>query len=986
MAGELGKASLDLEANLGPFERNVTAADATSDRLKGTLEALAAVADAAQSALKDVKMGTTQGVQSRVSAEEIVSGVRGISDEARDAALKLDRVHLSDTQAAETEGSGAIINHELDKIRDKATEARLALDGVKMRLGAAGGGGSRRGYGLGPFGAGYGRVGLFGSAVGLGALTAPAAAPGAAALIAGIPAMAAGAAGALGTLALAFSGVFKAIGGNKKAFDDLTASQKQFVLTVRGLDGWLDRLKQIAGQSLFPGLTKGLKAALSPGTVNAIETALVQLGHALGSAGAAWGKYFGSAKFQNIFGPLMQAAARNIGTLSDTLLHLFDALGVLGRAAIPFTNWILTAADKGAKLADSWLRARDATGQLGGAMREAQTSLKLVGGLVVALGRGVIALGAAIYPAAKIAVKLLTDGLNALAGGLKKAKPDIQGALGGVLGLIRDIAKVAGPTLGTLADTLLKLVGTLARALQPIEKALSPVLGALRKVISEVTTPLQKLIHDVIGALEPAIKALAKPVGDLVTALGPVFVGALKVLDPLLKFTAYLIATVATAFGFVIEGAAKALTWIEKHWNGIGGFFKNLGNEIINSFKYVWYLLEQGALKAALAMVEPFSHLPSFLGGWARKAKNSMQSALGKLHPPNMNWSSTAAADGAKTGTAWAAGFDAAAKAGKLKIEDGQIYAPHFFHTGAGSTKHTRKGSKDPKPGTHAWYMKYLGYDPTQQPTSGTPPPFKSTGSGSGKPPVIPGTVSHLIALASQQASIASSTKNAKKEQQALTKEIADLEKADKILHDKWRKAHGKAKTELFNEITSVENKIRAARKKLRDVAGTAQSAKLDYALAQAKVAVENAKEGSKAWDTAVAAEEKALQAEIRYWAKRAHNDKLSLDARTAALKKELAYQKALKALLAPIKAAASANIAQFLSTFADIQNTFGPNAYPVGPPTGGSASGSGKTNTHLHDIKNQAKQTNAHLQAMRDQGRFPGSGSASAAAAAVGA
>jgi len=126
------------------------------------------------------------------------------------------------------------------------------------------------------------------------------------------------------------------------------------------------------------------------------------------------------------------------------------------------------------------------------------------------------------------------------------------------------------------------------------------------------------------------------------------------------------------------------------------------------------------------------------------------------------------------------------------------------------------------------------------------------------------------------------------------------------------------------------------------------------------------------------------LKAEIRYWDKRAHNDKLGLAARTAALKKELSYQKQLKALLAPTKAAASANIAQFLSTFADIENTFAPNAFPICGGAAGPSGGSGKTDTHLHEIKNESRKTNAHLQAIRSQGRFPGSAAATDAAMAV--
>jgi len=882
MSGELGKASLDLEANLGPFERNVLAAENRGDSLRGTLDKIVVVANMAESALNDIKLGAGKAAESRVSAQEILSGVKHISEDSRAAAIEIDRVKLGTEQAAESIAAGDLIDHKLDEIRDNAARTARELDEVRLRLAAQG----RPGVGVGPLGSGLGRVGLVGSAITLGALTAPAAAPAAIGLLASIPALAATAVGALGVLALAFSGVGKAIGGDKRAFDGLTSSQKQFVLTVRSLDALSDRLKQIAAQSVFPGLTKGLKAALSPGTVNAIETAIVQLGRAVGNAGAQWGKYFGSARFQHIFGPLMQSAARNIGKLSDTFLHLFDALGVIARAAIPFTNWLTDVIDKGAKFADAWLRARDASGQLAGFFHKAEDSLRLVGHLAGALIKVIIELGKAVYPVAKVAVKLLTDGLNALAGGISKAAPDIRSAIGGVLALIGQLAKTLGPVLGTLADIILKIIGTLARALVPVVAALTPIFSALRDVFRQVAPPLEKLIKDVVHALMPGIKALAKPTADLIHALGPVLAGALKVLDPILRFTAYLISTVATAFGFVIEGAARAISFVTRHWRSVGTFFKNLGLWIIHAFEYVWYLLKKGALEAALAVVEPFSHLPSFLGGWARDAKDAMQFQLDQLHAPNMDWSSYAAAAGSATGEAWKGGFLAGLANNILSGLKAVASAA------AKQLSDKRHHHGDPKPGTHAWYMKYLGYDPTQQPTYSSPPPFtKNTGAGAGA-----GQKKHLTA-------------------------------------------------------------------------GQRMQQHLNLVLDQTKLAVEKAQQGTAAWDRAVKAEEKALKAEIRYWDKRAHNSKLSADARDKALREELKYQKQLKALLAPIKAAATANESQFLAAFKAIQNQFAPNSFPL--VVGGS--NGGKTDTHLYDIKNEARKTNEHLGAIREQGRSSG-------------
>ena len=683
---------------------------------------------------------------------------------------------------------------------------------------------------------------------------------------------------------------------------------------------------------MFPGLTAGLKAALSPGTVGAITSAVTMLGHALGAAGAAWGRYFGSKEFQSTLGPLMQSAARNIGVLSDTFLHLFDALGVLARAAIPFTNWLTSAIDKGSKLADAWIHAKDATGGLGGAMKQAETSLRLVGGLLVALLKVVGALGVVLYPVAKVAVKALTDGLDYLAGVIDRNRQMlteiVAGALRGFIGVI----KLAATGAGVLIHAL-----------------------------------------EAIGGQKAVVVAAITAIGIAITlSLGPVSASIL--------------------------GALVAIALIKNHWAQIVVFFKDLGKEILNAFEYVWYELEKAGLQAAIAVVNPFSHLPGILGGWARKAKNSMQGELDRIRPPNMNWSKYAAQAGSMTGAAWSAAFAAQTAKNRKQIQQNALNLPPesfaFWLRGhPGGTRaeydryvksvkgeeHIAKEATAPKKHKHH-------HDPTQPPPPtdrwGKPPPFTGTGSGSGSKSVIPGTVSQLDAQAARQDQKASAMNYAgAKARQHLETEISDYQKADKILEEKLKTAHGKKRTELYNALTSNLKHIAEARKRMGDALTKGQQASLNLALDQSKVAVEKAQQGSKAWDKAIKREEAALKAEIAYWDKRAHNDKLSAAARDAALKQELSYEKQLKALTKATAQAASANEAQFLQAFTDIQNTFAPNATPITTPAAG-----GKTDTHLYDIKNEARQTNRHLKAMRDRGRFVHSPQAHDAAMAVGA
>lgn len=457
MSGELGRASYELDADLRPLRRAMAEGRRDVNQMEDALDALTAVSAFTETALKRIKMNPNQAAETRATASAILAGVRGISDESREAARQIDLIRISETQATDSIVAGERIKRNINDIGDEADRTRRKLESVQIAGGVTG----RSGVGVGPFGSGFGRVGLLGTAVAGGVLTAPAFGPALAGVLAATPVMAGAAVGALGTLALAFQGVGKAIDGDKKAFDKLTPSAQEFVLTIRSLHGWFKQLKEVAAGSLFPGLASGLKAALSPGTLSAVTTAVRDLGGALGSAGEMWGKYFGSALFRQSFGPLMQSAARTITTLSDAALGLFDALGVLSRAAIPLTDWITRGIDRGAQLANAWLRAKEATGELGGAMDEAQVSIRLLGNLLGSLINFIGSLGRALYPVSQIAVKDLTDGLNALAGMIDRNKETIRAIVTGALSALKEMIQAVVQAVTALRDSVKTLLGPL---------------------------------------------------------------------------------------------------------------------------------------------------------------------------------------------------------------------------------------------------------------------------------------------------------------------------------------------------------------------------------------------------------------------------------------------------------------------------------------------------------------------------------------------
>lgn len=91
-------------------------------------------------------------------------------------------------------------------------------------------------------------------------------------------------------------------------------------------------------------------------------------------------------------------------------------------------------------------------------------------------------------------------------------------------------------------------------------------------------------------------------------------------------------ALITTGIGAVVVAAGIAVELIITHWSKIKRLFWEVGAYVRKTFAAVWKWLETTALKTALAVVEPFSHLPGSMGKWARKAKDAMHAELDRIN------------------------------------------------------------------------------------------------------------------------------------------------------------------------------------------------------------------------------------------------------------------------------------------------------------------------------------------------------------------
>lgn len=394
---------------------------------------------------------------SAVDHAEIVKGVfkaLGLSAEETQRALR--DVKVTSGQAAETKAALNSMSRDLRQVREEAALTRLELD----RMSRAG----RNGVGVGPFGSGFGRVGVLGTAVGLGVATSGPVGAGATALLAGVPGLAATGAAALGTLELAFHGVGAAIGGDQKAFEKLDPQAQAFTQTIRSLIPWVHELQDVAQKGIFGPLTEGLHAGLTPQTAAGVENAVQGIAGALGQVGKEWATGLGSPGFQRLLGNLGGPLAHDLELAGDAAGNFAHGLTTIANAAVPLDNTFAKGLDDASKLAAAWLDNADKSGKLTAGLETAGHELAIVWHFVEALGGAAFDLSRDLTPLGNLILGSLTTALQHFSQWLNQNRQEIgdftTGALHGIIGAVEFL----WPLVDHLAKSLYDLTGFLGGA------------------------------------------------------------------------------------------------------------------------------------------------------------------------------------------------------------------------------------------------------------------------------------------------------------------------------------------------------------------------------------------------------------------------------------------------------------------------------------------------------------------------------------------
>ena len=144
------------------------------------------------------------------------------------------------------------------------------------------------------------------------------------------------------------------------------------------------------------------------------------------------------------------------------------------------------------------------------------------------------------------------------------------------------------------------------------------LLRPIERVSPEIASGLLRLITDAGGALADGVLRVAAAVERVAPRIGEAVLNGLlvlprlaaRVLEPFTNF----VERQFNKLGRIAQFALKVVG-VEAAIHAVSRAVSDLGHLIGHGLDAAWHTMERSALRAALVIIEPFSHLPGFLGG-----------------------------------------------------------------------------------------------------------------------------------------------------------------------------------------------------------------------------------------------------------------------------------------------------------------------------------------------------------------------------------
>lgn len=450
----------------------------------------------------------------------------------------------------------------------------------------------------------------------------------------------------LSGLAFALPGIFAGIGigmgitmlalkDMKKALPDVYAE-------------W-QNVKNAITEDFWTGASKGIRELAG--------IYLPELHNTARAVGQFWGDF--AHNLTSALGPTLPNMFRNLNdsiaimsSHTGAFSGIISTLGTVGAAQLPrLATFVGNVGEK----FNTWLAAKESSGQLQAFIDEAITTLKQLGEILHQAGRIFEGLMKAATAGGGATLQGLGDGLKKIADTVNS--PQFQAALTGVFqaahDAIHNLADTAGPafkdmmlqvgqtlqfilpmigsTLGTaisaistvLADPAVQqgiqslVIGLKAGidALAPAFATIGPALGAILDTVGQFLTILGPIFASTLGALAPLVTTLLPPINSLISILGQAFVTVLSTLEPVIQ-------GVADAFAnFMANGGLDAINAIMQ---ALVPIIQQLGT----AFGGILQTALQAAAPAIGAIASLFGTLMTALGPVITSLMNSLMPVI----------------------------------------------------------------------------------------------------------------------------------------------------------------------------------------------------------------------------------------------------------------------------------------------------------------------------------------------------------------------
>jgi TP901 family phage tail tape measure protein len=197
------------------------------------------------------------------------------------------------------------------------------------------------------------------------------------------------------------------------------------------------------------------------------------------------------------------------------------------------------------------------------------------------------------------------------------------------------LGKALGPGLAAAIVTAFVTLSDPAFWIRNWDLALAVAATVFRARIlafgAKLVAPLARLGGSIVLNIAAAIERTAPRLAQaLVAALLRLPALAARALAPLTNLVSAIFGRLGriAQFGVRVLGIQIAINAVLGFASAVTGIFTRLAQAIPNLLSGMWQRLKEGALRAALAVVEPFSHLPRRFGQWARDLKDQWNAQL----------------------------------------------------------------------------------------------------------------------------------------------------------------------------------------------------------------------------------------------------------------------------------------------------------------------------------------------------------------------